>query len=311
MTADLMIDTRRLTKVFGNVVAVNGLDLAVPIGAIHGLVGPNGSGKTTTMKMLAGAIRCTNGRGFIKGYPIGSREARRLIGYLVERPSVYGDMTALDYLVFLGGMSGLGRHKAQDKAANLLDYLRLADSARRKTREFSAGMKQRLGLAQALIHDPELLLLDEPTANLDPGGRMWLADELRRLSHERGVTVLISSHVLPEIEQLASSVSFMNRGSLVAESALDRLDASAPQTRYALDTSNNKLALEMVKDKPYLHRVTIDDKGILHLEGVDSLAMQTHLLADCASAGIVVRSLDAEPVRLADLYRRVMGPDEG
>ena len=182
MDNNLMIETKELTKAFGKFVAVDGIDLRVGEGSIHGFVGPNGAGKTTTIKMLVGAIRCTKGSGVIRSHPIGSVAARRLIGYSPERPSFYGDMTTLDYLTYMARVSGVEGNGVKKKAAELLDWIELGRFLDTKVGGFSAGMKQRLSLAQALIHEPELLILDEPTANLDPTGRMSILDKLRQLS---------------------------------------------------------------------------------------------------------------------------------
>ena len=171
-----MIEAKNLTKTFGDFTAVDGIDLMVRKGTIHGFVGPNGAGKTTTMKMLIGAISCTRGEGYIKGYEVGSITAKQLIGYSPEQPFFYKDMVASDYLVYMARICGMKRAEARNKALDLLNWLDLGDFSESKVGGFSAGMKQRLSLAQALIHEPELLILDEPTANMDPTGRMAILD---------------------------------------------------------------------------------------------------------------------------------------
>lgn len=178
MDNGVMIQTREMTKVFGDFTAVDSINLVVKRGSIHGFIGPNGAGKTTTIKMLIGALRCTSGEGWISGHRIGSVEARQLVGYSPEHPFFYDDMAAFDYLAYMGRVCGMGRGDANRRTNELLGWLDLEQFAESKVGGFSAGMKQRLSLAQALIHEPELLILDEPTANMDPTGRLSILDKL-------------------------------------------------------------------------------------------------------------------------------------
>ena len=310
MGDELMIETRDMTKVFGSLVAVNGLNLKVRQGAIHGFVGPNGSGKTTTIKMLVGAIRCTRGEGSIKGHPVGSKQARRLVGYSPERPSPYGDMTALDYLVYMAGLSGIGSSEAETRARQVLQDVELDDSSNARAGKFSAGMKQRLGLAQALIHRPELLILDEPTANLDPGGRMWTVDKLRQLSKEEGVTIFISSHILPELEQLVDWVTMIDRGRVMSEDSVEGLRSRLSQNQYLLDTTNNEAVLAILRDKAYVHQAWVDADGVIHLSSHDVAALQREVLPAIADQGILLKSFGAEQVGLEEVYRKTVGLGE-
>lgn len=214
---ELMIETKGLTKAFGSFTAVDNVDIKVEKGTIHGFIGPNGAGKTTTIKMLVGSIRPTKGTGFIKGHRIGSFEARKLIGYTPEQPKFYGNMSAFDYVVYMGRISGMGKKDAESRASELLSWLELGGFVHKKVGGFSAGMKQRLGLVQALIHNPELLILDEPTANLDPSGRLSIINKLKSLSKEKGITVFVSSHILSELEKMVDFVTLLDKGRVVIE----------------------------------------------------------------------------------------------
>lgn len=310
MDNNLMIETRELTKAFGDFVAVDGIGLKIREGSIHGFVGPNGAGKTTTIKMLVGAIRSTKGTGFIKGYPIGSVAARKVIGYSPEHPSFYGNMTALDYLIYMARVSGVERDTAR-KAAELLDWIELGRFVDTKVGGFSAGMKQRLSLAQALIHDPELLILDEPTANLDPTGRMTILDKLKQLSQERRVTIFISSHILSELEQLVDSVTLINRGQIAAEDSMEHLKKIFSQNHYLLKTSSNESVLEAMKTKAYLQESWLGADGFIHLISEDSTALKQGVMEALSQTRVLLEHFSQEEVTLESIYRRTMGIEKG
>jgi ABC-2 type transport system ATP-binding protein len=307
MADNLMIETKGMTKIFGKLVAVDSLNLKVGEGTLHGFVGPNGAGKTTTIKMLVGAIKCTKGEGFIKGYPIGSIEARRLIGYSPERPSFYNDMTASDYLTYMAGLSGLTTNKAEVRTAELLEWLELSKFSDTKIGGFSAGMKQRLSLAQALSHQPELLILDEPTANLDPAGRMSILDKLKGLSREQKTTIFISSHILPELEQLVDSVTLIDKGQAVAEDTMEQLKRGLAQNRYVLNTSNNQATLEVLKTKPSVQEIWLDAEGVIHLISQDATALQKEVMEAVAQNSLLLKYFGEEQVKLEDIYRKTIG----
>jgi ABC-2 type transport system ATP-binding protein len=311
MDNNLMIETRELTKAFGDFVAVDGIGLRVSEGSIHGFVGPNGAGKTTTIKMLVGAIRSTKGTGFIKGYPIGSVAARKVIGYSPERPSFYGDMTALDYLIYMARVSGLKTDRVEKKAAELLDWIELGGFLDAKVGGFSAGMKQRLGLAQALIHEPALLILDEPTANLDPTGRMTILDKLKQLSQEQRVTIFISSHILSELEQLVDSVTLINRGQIAAEDSMEHLRKIFSQNHYLLKTSRNESVLEAMKTKAYLQESWLGADGFIHLISEDSTALKQGVMEAISQTMVLLEHFSQEEVTLESIYRRTMGIEKG
>jgi len=306
--SDLMIETRDMAKEFGNFVAVDSIDLRVEEGTIHGFIGPNGAGKTTTIKMLVGAIRCTRGVGFIRGHPIRSVASKKLIGYSPERPSFYGDMNALDYLVYMARVSGVGGD-VKNKAADLLDWIELGKFMNSKVGGFSAGMKQRLGLAQALIHDPELLILDEPTANLDPTGRMSILDKLREASKERGVTIFISSHILSELEQLVDSVTLINKGQIVAEDTMENLKKAYTKNRYLLKTSNNQTVLETIeaRTRSLISESWFDDEGFVHLVSEDGIALKREVVDAIYQTKVLLEHFSEEEVSLETIYRKKMG----
>ncbi|MFI7306813.1 ABC transporter ATP-binding protein [Micromonospora aurantiaca] len=212
MTGDrLAIEASGLTKRYGDVTAVRDLTFTVRPGAVTGFLGPNGAGKTTTMRMLTGLVTPTSGTATIGGQPYGRlAQPSRTVGAVFDGNAFHPGHTARDHLGVYAAMAGC----PDRRVAELLDLLGLAQAADRRTREFSTGMRQRLSLATALLGDPRVLLLDEPSNGLDPEGMSWLRGLLRRLADE-GRTVLVSSHVLHEVQQVVDDVVVLRRGELV------------------------------------------------------------------------------------------------
>src|SRR5437588_3675425 len=202
--------------------AVESLSFQVRKGEIFGLLGPNGAGKTTTIKLLLGFVRPTSGPAFVSGAPAGSVAARRNLGYLPENPALYEFLRGDEYLVFAGRLSGLSRSDARGHAAKLLERVGLAGRADRAIRKFSKGMVQRLGLAQALVGDPETVILDEPMSGLDPIGRKDVRDLILGLRAE-GRTVLFSTHILSDVEAICDRVAIMVDGRLTDCGSLSEL----------------------------------------------------------------------------------------
>jgi ABC-2 type transport system ATP-binding protein len=219
------IDIERLTRVYGSVRAVDGVSFHVEPGEIFGFMGHNGAGKTTTLRMLLGLTHPTSGGARVLGHDVvrESLEVRRLCGFLPASYALPAHMTAHQFLHYIAAMFELDPATAERRIQSLLQLFGLEAVADRKLGGFSTGMTQKVGLAQALINEPRLLLLDEPTSGLDPLGRHELLEHLRRLSSERGVTVLFSSHILSDIETLCRRVAALHQGRLVAFGPVDVL----------------------------------------------------------------------------------------
>jgi ABC-2 type transport system ATP-binding protein len=221
------IETDGLTKIFRSlgrkpIVALQDLNLRVPIGIVFGFLGPNGAGKTTTLNLLLGNLRPTRGTGRIFGYPIGNPEVRRLIGYLPEKFQFHDFLTAEEFLDFHARLLGLPKLVRRQRIDAVLEFVGLQERRRSKVREFSRGMLQRLGIAQALLNEPKLVILDEPTSALDPLGR-WEVRNLILSLKEQGVTVFLNSHLLSEVEMTCDAVAILNKGRLVFQGRLDEL----------------------------------------------------------------------------------------
>ncbi len=202
--------------------ALEGLSLSVQQGEIYGFLGPNGSGKTTTLKILMGLMQATSGGAEILGKPLGDVQVRHRIGFLPESPYFYEYLTAEEFLAFYGHLAGLDRSVLGRKIAQLLDLVGLAEARTRQLRKFSKGMLQRIGLAQALIHDPELIVLDEPMSGLDPVGRKQVRDLILSL-RDQGKTVFFSTHIIPDVEMICDRVAIVVKGKLLAEGRVDEL----------------------------------------------------------------------------------------
>ena len=217
--APARVEVRGLTKRFGSFTAVDQLSFAVPAGRVTGFLGPNGAGKTTTLRMLLGLVRPTAGSALIDGRPYADlTDPLGTVGAALEATSFHPGRSGRDHLRVLAGTSGIPDRRVDE----LLELVGIATFARRRAGDYSLGMRQRLGLAAALLGDPQVLLLDEPANGLDPQGIRWLRGFLRHLTDE-GKTVLVSSHLLPEVEQTADHVIIVHRGRLVADASLAEL----------------------------------------------------------------------------------------
>jgi len=218
-----MIEVRNLTKRYGDLVAVDHVSFTAQKGEILGFLGPNGAGKTTTMRIITGFLPATSGTVKVAGFDIfnESHEVRKRIGYLPENPPLYNDMTVTTYLDFVARIKGVPRSEAPGARARVVETCGLTGVDRRVLGHLSKGFRQRVGLAQALIHNPSVLVLDEPTIGLDPRQIIDIRALIRELAAER--TVILSTHILPEVAQLCHKVVIINEGRIAAEDRLENL----------------------------------------------------------------------------------------
>src|SRR5512136_2145339 len=214
----MSIEVKNLSFSYGPIKALDDVSLTVGEGAV-GLLGPNGAGKSTLLRILLGFLVPAAGEGTVLGHDIRRDQPaiRRAVGYMPEDDCFIAGMDAVTYTAYFGELSGMPRQEAMKRAHEVLFYVGLGEARYRLLDTYSAGMKQRLKMAQALVHDPKLLFLDEPTANLDPHGRSEILELIRDISSSKEIQVLISSHILADIEDLCSSVIILNKGRLAAE----------------------------------------------------------------------------------------------
>lgn len=301
---DFAIETESLTRRYGRIAAVDGLSLAVPRGRIFGLLGPNGSGKTTTMGMLLGLVKPTSGRFRLLGAGISHLEALRRIGAIVESPCFYPSLSGRDNLAYFQGISG---KSDRGELNELLERVGLADRANDRFRTYSQGMKQRLGLACVLLGDPEILFLDEPTNGMDPDGMAEIRELIRSLG-TGGRTVILSSHLLHEVEQVCDSVAILSRGRLVVHGRLDDLVHSLTGDRLRVRTTDNGKATEILAALDWVGEVTEDDESILVAVSVDRSA---ELTAALGRSDVYVAEMSAEQMSLEQYYFKVTSSGEG
>lgn len=225
MQANTTIETINLTKRYENQPAVDNLSFKVYEGEIFGFLGPNGAGKTTTLLMLLGLSRPSGGYAKVCGFdPLrNARDVKRVVGYLPENVGFYGDLDAIQSLEYVASLNGIQREVSLEKIDELLKLVGLAQDAHKKVGAFSRGMKQRLGIAEVLIKDPKVLLLDEPTIGLDPDGALRLMELIQSLNNERKITVLLSSHNLYQVQKASHRVGIMIKGSMVVEGTIETL----------------------------------------------------------------------------------------
>jgi len=295
------IEITRLVKTFGNAVALDGVDLAVPEGSVFGFLGPNGAGKTTALRILTGLARPTAGAARILGQDVSSagNAVRSRIGYLPDVPGFYPWMTAMELVEFAGRLFAIAPATLRERAESLLEMAGLSD-VRSKVGGFSRGMKQRLGIAQALINAPSVLLLDEPTSALDPIGRREVLEMIASL---RGrTTVFFSTHILADVERVCDRVAILDRGRVVANAPIAELKQRAAVDRLVIDVDGDPATLiSELELRPWLR--SVDRKGeSMTLAVSDLKSAQRELPAAIAAAGLGLKRLEAAEVSLEDMF---------
>ncbi|OGD47888.1 hypothetical protein A3K69_06145 [Candidatus Bathyarchaeota archaeon RBG_16_57_9] len=223
---DNVVETRKLTKAYGDFVAVNELDMEVNKGEVFGFLGPNGAGKTTTILMLMGLSVPTKGTAIVAGHDIieDSREVRRVASILPEYSSLYGDLTAWENLDYIGRLNDQPKEERENRIGEMLGLVGMANWADSKLESFSRGMKQRLGIASTLMKDPQIVFLDEPTIGLDPVATREVRELIMKLNREKGLTVVMTSHLLHEIQMTCTKIGIINRGKLILLESMENLN---------------------------------------------------------------------------------------
>jgi len=257
-----VIDVQHLTKRYGRVTAVEDVTFRVERGEILGFLGPNGAGKTTTMRVLTGYIPATSGRAVVAGFDVFDQpiEAKRRTGYLPETPPLYPEMTVREYLAFVARIKGVPSGERKSRVDLSMEKTRVTDMAGRHCGKLSKGYRQRVGLAQALLHNPDVLILDEPTAGLDPKQIIETRELIKHLAGDH--TIVLSTHILPEVSQTCQRVVIINRGRVVAvdtpENLTRRLDGA--QTMYVQFHGDAAAAMSALQQLPGVARVTEVDR---------------------------------------------------
>lgn len=264
---EVAIHTEGLTRRYGEVDALVDLDLSVPYGSIFGYLGRNGAGKTTTIRLLTGLAHPTRGRAWVAGYETtnSSHRARRLFGYLPQEPAFYSWMTGREFLTYISQLSSLPSDEGKVQVERVLEQTGLQKAAKRRIGGYSGGMKQRLAIAQALIGEPPVLLLDEPTSSLDPAGRHELLDMIASLKGE--VTVFFSSHILSDIERVCDTIAVIHEGRLILVSEKEQLLEKYAVNAALLELDSKSLPISQVflddlEKRDWVNRVTVAENTI-------------------------------------------------
>jgi ABC-2 type transport system ATP-binding protein len=311
-----IVRTHGLTKRYGPVVALDGLDLEVPRGVVFGLLGPNGAGKTTTIRLLTGLARATAGRAEVAGVVAGpdTPALQRSIGYLDQDPRFYGWMRGRELLELVGRLHGLRGPALRRRVADTLERVGLTEAAGRRVGGYSGGMRQRLGIGQAIVAEPELLILDEPVSSLDPGGRrdlLALIGELRATS-----TVVFSTHVLADVERVCDRVAILDRGRLVTEGPLaDLLDRFAGPV-YRLDPEPGQAPavaalVARLREAAWVTALGEEAGDVLSVSVADPASDARALLREVVDAGVALAAFERQRPGLEDVFLRLTGRPGG
>ena len=300
----MIIETHGLRKQFGPTVAVSDLSLHVGEGEIFGFLGPNGAGKTTSIKMLLALVEPTSGTGRVLGAPLGDRAARARIGFLPEHFRFHETLTAIELLRFHGRLYGLRGISLDARIDRLLTRVDLVDAADRPLRGYSKGMLQRVGLAQALLNDPQLVFLDEPTSGLDPLGRLLVRDIIAELRAD-GVTVFLNSHLLGEVEATCDRVVFVKRGRVVEERRL-----SAPTEVLDLELRVASVTRTVVEGLSRFGTNIVQPRPDLIALRIESDEAIPAIVSWLVHQGVQIHAVQPRRTSLEDVFLDVMGDDE-
>ncbi|MEO7062304.1 MAG: ABC transporter ATP-binding protein [Dokdonella sp.] len=302
-----MIETRQLTKQYGDVTAVDGISFKVEPGQVLGFLGPNGAGKSTTMKMLAGFLSPTSGGATVAGFDIEKQplEAKRVLGYLPEGAPSYGEMSVREFLDFIADMRGLRGDLREKRLDNAIERLHLEDVCEQSIDTLSKGFKRRVGLAGAILHDPKVLILDEPTDGLDPNQKQEVRTLINSMARDK--TIIISTHLLEEVHAVCSRAIIIAAGRILADATPGELEArsryhqavslTASSVKEARDALSRVADIASIEVDPQDNRITAFPKPgrAIFIEVSEALKAQ----------GVVVRELALEPGRLDEVFRTI------
>ena len=282
-----MLEIKQLNKKFGKFTALNNLDLHIDKGDIFGFVGHNGAGKTTTMKIVAGLLSATSGQVYVDGIDVfaNRKEIKRKIGYMPDFFGTYDNLKALEYMEFYASMYGIEGAQARQTSLNLMELVNLSDKTDAYVDSLSRGMKQRLCLARSLVHNPDLLILDEPASGLDPRARFEMKEIMKNLG-SMGKTVIISSHILPELADMCSTIGIMQHGSLIMHGTVDEIQMQAMHSR--------PLNIRVLERKEDAIRILREDPNTKKVSEREDYIVADYVGDDIDTARLLKRLMDSE-----------------
>ena len=302
--SELLLSTHGLTKQYGHQKAVDSVDIHLKKGSIYGFIGRNGAGKTTFLKMISGLSKPTSGEISLFGYSGADlNKIRSRVGCLIENPGLYGNMSAYDNLMLKCQLFGIRRRGYIEE---ILEVVGLSDTGKKKTKHFSLGMKQRLGIGLALVGEPDLLVLDEPINGLDPQGIAEIRDTILRLRNERNMTIIISSHILEELSKIATDYGIIHQGSLLQEMTQEELMKRCSE-RMVLRLENPKEALPVLDRMGFTNYQVVDKEHIHIFERLNDSAIVNRELV---RADILVKELTINSEKLENYFLNLTGGAE-
>ncbi|WP_426983830.1 ATP-binding cassette domain-containing protein [Brevibacillus borstelensis] len=302
-----MIKIDKLRKRYGKMEALKGLSLEIDKGTVFGFVGPNGAGKSTSMSILATLLEPTSGKAYVGGYEVTShpRQVRKLIGYMPDFFGVYDNLTAEEYLDFYGANYDIPVQERRQIIPQLLELVNLSHKRDAYVDSLSRGMKQRLGLARCLVHNPEVLILDEPASGLDPRARIELREILKEL-RDMGKTIIISSHILPELAEMCDVIGVIEEGNLIAFGKVEEIYARMQEKRVLRIRLVDRMddALTHLKQQPLVSNVTREGNwAVVGFSGDDQ--QQVELLRSLALAGLPVAAFNEAEGNLEEIFLEI------
>jgi len=305
---ELVIETSGLTKKYESLIAVNKLDLKVERNTIHGFLGPNGAGKTTTLKILVGLLKADSGSVSVLGQELGwdKPDVRLKIGFMPELPKLPKHLKGRELLDIYGRMYGMTKEERNKQIPKLLDIVGLTERGNDFVGKYSKGMQQRLGMAQALLSEPELVILDEPSIGLDPVGMVEVREIMKEIAKE-GVTVFLSSHLLHEVQQVCTHVTIINKGVAIASGTLKQISAKVrgPMTIEAEVDKLSEIVIKKVKELPFVKDVSKDEKKLLvELKTRDDVRSQVSQAI--TGGGGIVTSMKLKGESLEDVFMELL-----
>lgn len=315
-----MLRIENLTKKYGTFLALDHLNLHIEKGELFGFVGPNGAGKTTTMRIVCGLLKATSGEAYVDGVNAitNPEDIKRKVGYVPDFFGVYDNLKVMEYMEFYGSMYGMDKESVDEISKGLLELVNLADKEDVFVDTLSRGMKQRLCVARALIHNPDLLVLDEPNSGLDPRARFEMKEVLKNLS-SMGKTIIISSHILPELSEMCTSIGIMEHGRLIVsgrvEDVMQQSMGSSPIhiSAYVENMENKEQAQEFIgtvlREQPLVSKVNFtEDEVLVNFKGNEKQVAQ--LLKFLISKNIMVNNFYREKEDLESLFLQITGGQE-
>ena len=307
-----MVEIRNLTKTYGKYRALNNLNLHIDKGEIFGFVGPNGAGKTTTMRIICGLLQADWGEVYVDGIDsLNHNELiKRKVGYVPDFFGVYDNFKVMEYMEFYGSMYGMDRVSVHKISLGLLDLVNLLDKQDAYVDGLSRGMKQRLCVARALIHNPQLLVLDEPASGLDPRARFELKEIMKNLG-SMGKTIIISSHILPELGEMCTSIGVMEKGNLIANGKVEEITKQSRQANpLTIQILENKdQAIQILRQTPQVQKLSIRDNEII-IAFCGEEADMAQLLSNLILSGVKVSGFHREEGNLETLFLEITGGEK-